>query len=80
MVTKLETSPVHLAKMATHRQTVQLAVPHDAEGLKSYFEKDAAGNIVIKNEQMKELLNKQALSASKRGEAQSLTINIGVDF
>lgn len=80
MVTKQEISPHRALAAATHRQTVQLAVPHDSEGLKSYFEKDAAGNIIIKNDQLKNLIDKRAMGATKRGEAEALTISVGIDW
>ena len=66
----------------SQRQSVQLLVPSKAGEMAKYFTKDASGNISIKNDQLKQLLEHNALTpkAGGAGDAAAIKISIGVDF
>jgi hypothetical protein len=67
------------SRSATQRQTVQLEVPKGGN-INDFFEKDPTGNISIKHDQLKDLLDKNALGPDNKLDMNAIKVSVGVDF
>lgn len=61
------------------RQTVQVELPKGGD-ITHFFEKDAAGNVTIKNDDLKSILEKSALGAKNPLDTNAIKVSVGVDF